>query len=74
MTSRHNFDAVKGGVFEAFDGAIRNNSSCPTSDILWAIQEGVRNAIDPAISSSLISEAITEGTRLAILEIQGGKK
>lgn len=74
MTSRHNFDAVKGGVFEAFDGAIRNATSSPTADILWAIQEGVRLAVDPSISSSLIQEAITEGTRLAILEIQGGKK
>lgn len=74
MNSRHNFDAVQAGVFEAFDGAIRNNTSSPTADILWAIQEGVRLAIDPAISPSLIQESITEGTRLAILELQGGKK
>lgn len=74
MKPRHNFDAIQAGVFEAFDGAIRNNTSSPTADILLAIQEGVRLAIDPAIFSSEIKEAITEGTRLAILELHGGRQ
>jgi len=74
MKPRTNFDAVQSGVFEAFDGAIRNATSCPTADILWAIQEGVRLSIDPAITFSLIREAITEGTRQAILELNGGGK
>lgn len=74
MKPRTNLEAVRDGVFEAFNGAIRNNTSSPTADILWAIQEGVRLAFDPAITHTLIHEAVAEGMRLAILESQGGKK
>ena len=70
---RNHLDAVQAGVREAFDDAICNATSTPTADILWAIQEGVRLALNPAILQNTIGEAVTEGTRLAILELHGAK-
>ena len=69
MKPRSYFEAVQAGVFDAMDGAIRNATSSPTADILWAIQEGVRLALDPCISREQIGEAVAEGTRRAMLEI-----
>lgn len=69
MKPRNHFEAVQAGVFDAMDGAIRNATSSPTADILWAIQEGVRLALDPYVSRELIRDAITEGTRRAMLEM-----
>lgn len=72
MKPRNHFEAVQAGVFDAVDGAIRNATSSPTADIMWAIQEGVRLALDPCVSRELLREAVAEGVRLAMLEI-GGK-
>lgn len=70
MKPRNHFDAVRLGVADAVDGAIRNATHCPTADFFDSVSTGVRNAL-PYISEDLIRDAITEGTRLAILELRG---
>lgn len=70
MKPRNHFDAVRLGVADAVDGAIRNATCSPTADFFDCVSEGVRKAF-PCISEEMILEAITEGARRAILELRG---
>lgn len=67
MKPRDQFEAMRLGVADAVDGAIRNATCSPTADFFYSVSEGVRNSL-PNISEDMIREAVTEGTRRAVFE------
>jgi len=71
MRPRTHFEAVQAGVFDAINGAIRNETTAPTFEFFASVQEGIREAVADCVSGDLLCHAITEGVRLALLEMRG---